>query len=168
MVKVTSIDWQALGNTKCFSAKQHFSFFAAMPYSVPNLVRNCVVKLLSAVCPCGFLLFSSFAKMKWITAILESIDVLQLISLSLVNAFNCMKPIDSSFAILWKMSPSKSWLVSFIMVGSLAGTGYLQNSFVIFECRYKNLFQKLYCIYDDFLLMVMIDHFVRIHFQTGE
>ena len=81
-----------------------------------SLVRNCIVKHLSAVCPCGFLLFLSFSKMKWFKAILELIYVLQLISLSFMTAFNCAKPIDSSFAILGKMLSSKSWLVSFITV----------------------------------------------------
>ena len=79
-----------------------------------NLFRNCVAKGLWAVCPCVFYL--SFGKMKWFKAILELIDVLQLIDLLFINAFNCMKPVDSSFAVLWKMWPSKSWLVSFVMV----------------------------------------------------
>ena len=52
--------------------------------------------------------------------------------------------------------------------GFIAGTGYLQNSFVILERCYKNLFQKLHCIHGDLLLMVMIGHFGRIHFQTGK
>ena len=47
-----------------------------------------------------FLLFSLFGKIMWFKAILALIDVLQLISLSFINDFNCMKPIDSSFAIL--------------------------------------------------------------------
>ena len=64
-----------------------------------NLVRNCVVNCLSGVCSCGFLLFLSFGKMKWFKAILDLIDVLQLIGLSFINTFNYMRPINSSFAI---------------------------------------------------------------------
>ena len=77
-----------------------------------------------------------------------------------------MKPIDSSFAIL--CCHQKADWYDLLRSGSLAGTGYLQNSFVIVERRYKNLFEKPYCIHGDLLLMLMIDHFVCIHFQTGK
>ena len=77
---------------------------------------------------------------------------------------------QSILALLYheRRSHQKADWYHLLRSGSSAGMGYLQNSFVILERRYKNLFEKLYCDHGDLLLMVMIDHFVLIHLQTGK